>query len=122
MQGRLEGKVCYITGAASGIGRACVDKLLANGAVVIALDIAQGFEESFSSPAVLAIHCDVTDKLSIEQALQNAVCRFGGIDVLVSNAGNFPPNPPPISQGITLTLETGTFRTSETCDLISNGP
>jgi rhamnose utilization protein RhaD (predicted bifunctional aldolase and dehydrogenase)/NAD(P)-dependent dehydrogenase (short-subunit alcohol dehydrogenase family) len=88
----FEGKVAVISGAASGIGRACVDKLLANGAVVIALDIAQGFEESFSSPAVLAIHCDVTDKLSIEQALQNAVCRFGGIDVLVSNAGNFPPS------------------------------
>ena len=88
----FEGKIVVITGAASGIGSSCVENLLANGAVVIALDIAEGFEQSLAHPAALALHCDVTDKKEIELALEKAVTRFGGIDILVSNAGNFPPS------------------------------
>lgn len=85
-----EGKVVAITGAASGIGRACVDEFIANGAVVLALDIASGFETQFKNSAVLAMHCDVTNTSEIDMALQQGIIRFGGIDVLVSNAGNFP--------------------------------
>lgn len=86
----FEGKVVVVSGAASGIGRACVEEFLAKGAMVLALDIAADFETGFDSPAVLALHCDVTDQSAIESALQQAIVNFGGIDVLVSNAGNFP--------------------------------
>ncbi|PCJ23571.1 MAG: bifunctional aldolase/short-chain dehydrogenase [SAR86 cluster bacterium] len=86
----FEGKVVLISGAASGIGRACVEKFAEKGAVVIALDIASGFEATFDSPAILSLHCDVTDSAAVELALQQAIVQFGGIDVLVSNAGNFP--------------------------------
>ena len=86
----FEGKVVAISGAASGIGKACVEAFVRKGAVVLALDIAAGFETEFDSPAVLAVHCDVTDSGAIELALQQALINFGGIDVLVSNAGSFP--------------------------------
>lgn len=86
----FEGKVAVVTGAASGIGAACVEEFLSRGAVVLALDIAQGIETQFEHPAVLAIHCDVTNNESIAGALQRGVLAFGGLDVLVSNAGYFP--------------------------------
>lgn len=86
----FEGKVVVVTGAASGIGRACVTLFLEKGAVVLALDIDAGFAGEFSSPTVLCVNCDVTRADAITSALQQAVLRFGGIDILVSNAGNFP--------------------------------
>lgn len=86
----FEGKVAVVSGAASGIGRACVEDLLEKGAVVLALDIAEGFTGQFESPSVLALHCDVTDSDAIDSALQEMVCCYGGIDIVVSNAGSFP--------------------------------
>lgn len=86
----FEGKVVVVSGAASGIGKACVEEFAGNGAMVLALDIAPGFEARFDTSSVLAVHCDVTDSAAIDSALQQAILKFGGIDVLVSNAGNFP--------------------------------
>ena len=86
----FEGMVVVVTGAASGIGKACVIEFLSRGAVVLALDIAAGFEATFNQPTVLPVHCDVTDGNAIASALQQAVLAFGGIDILISNAGNFP--------------------------------
>jgi rhamnose utilization protein RhaD (predicted bifunctional aldolase and dehydrogenase)/NAD(P)-dependent dehydrogenase (short-subunit alcohol dehydrogenase family) len=86
----FEGKVAVVSGAASGIGKACVLELVGRGAVVLALDIAEDFAERFESGSVLAVHCDVTDAAAIESALHQVVMQFGGIDILVSNAGNFP--------------------------------
>lgn len=86
----FEGKVAVVSGAASGIGRACVEDLVEKGAVVLALDIAEGFAAQFKSASVLAKHCDVTDSEAIDSALQEMVCCYGGIDIVVSNAGNFP--------------------------------
>ena len=86
----FEGKVAVVTGAASGIGRACVELLAERGAVVIALDIAGGFAGDFTSDGVLPLACDVTDGAAVAAALLRGVCHFGGIDLLVSNAGNFP--------------------------------
>ena len=86
----FEGKVAVVTGAASGIGRACVELLAEGGAVVIALDIAGGFAGDFTSDGVLPLACDVTDGAAVAAALLRGVCHFGGIDLLVSNAGNFP--------------------------------
>lgn len=88
----FEGKVAVVTGAASGIGKACVDALLAQGAAVVALDVAEDFAEQMTSADLLALHCDVTSETAIRAALHSAVQTFGGVDVLISNAGVFPPS------------------------------
>lgn len=85
------GKVAVVTGAASGIGRAIAEKFVADGACVLALDINPEISDLFSAPNTMGIVCDVTDNKSIEKALSEAVKNFGGIDIVVSNAGSFPP-------------------------------
>jgi len=87
---RLQGKIALVTGAASGIGKACVQALIAQGAVVAALDIDASIETLYDSPAVIGIRCDVTDSADIHSALCTLVRQFGGLDILVSNAGTFP--------------------------------
>lgn len=86
----FQGEVALVTGAASGIGRACVESLLARGAAVVGLDLDGAVCDSFSSPAFLGLRCDVTENLEVEAALEQAVQRFGGVDMLVLNAGMFP--------------------------------
>lgn len=88
----FEGKIAVVTGAASGIGRACVDELLSRGAAVVALDINPEIADLYNSDEARGIVCDVTDDDSIRSAVVECVARFGGIDILVSNAGNFPPS------------------------------
>ncbi|MCB1616156.1 MAG: bifunctional aldolase/short-chain dehydrogenase [Pseudomonadales bacterium] len=88
----MEGRVALVTGAASGIGKACVDALLAQGAAVIATDINPAIENLFPSPAVSGVVCDITSTDSVKAAIQKGVAAFGGIDMLVSNAGAFPPS------------------------------
>jgi NAD(P)-dependent dehydrogenase (short-subunit alcohol dehydrogenase family) len=79
-----------VTGAASGIGRACVDALLARGAAVVALDIDPHLSRIWSRRDVLAIQCDVTDEAAVVAALDAGVLAFGGLDLLILNAGIFP--------------------------------
>ena len=86
----LSGQVALVTGAASGIGRACVEALLAQGAAVIALDINPRLTEVFARPDVCAIICDISDEQAIGAAIDHGVQAFGGIDILVLNAGIFP--------------------------------
>ncbi|MBT3586654.1 MAG: bifunctional aldolase/short-chain dehydrogenase [Halobacteriovoraceae bacterium] len=87
----FEGKIALVTGAASGIGRATVESLLESGAVVAALDINPKVKEVFSdSKAVLPIVCDLTNREAIQLALDHTVQNFGGLDIVVSNAGSFP--------------------------------
>jgi rhamnose utilization protein RhaD (predicted bifunctional aldolase and dehydrogenase)/NAD(P)-dependent dehydrogenase (short-subunit alcohol dehydrogenase family) len=90
----LEGKIAVVTGAASGIGRACVDALVRQGACVAALDINPVIASLFSSSQVLGVPCDVTDTQQLRSAVQTTVQHFGGIDLLVSNAGYFPSSSP----------------------------
>jgi len=87
----LQGKIALVTGAASGIGKACVESLIAEGAVVAALDIDPAIETLFGADSVIGIRCDVTDGSDIHSALRSLVTNFGGLDILVSNAGTFPP-------------------------------
>jgi NAD(P)-dependent dehydrogenase (short-subunit alcohol dehydrogenase family) len=84
------GEVALVTGAASGIGKACVGSLLARGAAVIALDINPDVATMFPRPEVLGLRCDVTVADEIARALDSGVGAFGGLDLLVLNAGIFP--------------------------------
>lgn len=84
------GEVALVTGAASGIGKACVESLLNRGAAVVGLDIQPMIETLFDRKDYLGLRCDVTDELQIQQALERAVRAFGGLDMLVLNAGIFP--------------------------------
>lgn len=86
----FEGKVVLISGAASGIGEACVEEFVEQGSCVIALDIKDIISTKFDSPQLLGLQCDVTDSSAIMDAIQKGITRFGGIDALVSNAGSFP--------------------------------
>lgn len=84
------GEVALVTGAASGIGKACVESLLKRGAAVIALDINAEVESLSSSQAFLGITCDITDHNKLAQSLDAGVAKFGGLDILILNAGMFP--------------------------------
>lgn len=86
----FSGEVALVTGAASGIGLACVESLLARGAAVIGLDIDDKVESQFQRPDYLGLTCDVSILQHIVQALEKGVRRFGGLDMLVLNAGIFP--------------------------------
>ena len=90
VEGVFSGEVALVTGAASGIGRACVDSLHERGAAVVGLDLSP-FEEPLSGrPDFLGLACDVTDPAAVAGSLERAVSRFGGLDMLILNAGIFP--------------------------------
>jgi rhamnulose-1-phosphate aldolase/alcohol dehydrogenase len=86
----LEGRVAMVTGAAGGIGRAVVAALAAEGACVVAFDIDAGGAERVAAPLGergLAVGGDVTSEQAVAAAFAAAVERYGGVDVVVSNAG-----------------------------------
>jgi rhamnulose-1-phosphate aldolase/alcohol dehydrogenase len=88
--GELQGKVALITGGAGGIGRAIADSFTARGAAVVAFDLDQaGAEEAVAAygDAGLAVSGDVTDEASVAAAFGAATDAFGGVDIVVSNAG-----------------------------------
>lgn len=93
------GEVALVTGAASGIGKACADALLRRGAAVVGLDIneailhPQGFAnaELYKRQDFCGIPCDVTDEEALAAAVERAARTFGGVDMLILNAGIFPP-------------------------------
>jgi NAD(P)-dependent dehydrogenase (short-subunit alcohol dehydrogenase family)/ribulose-5-phosphate 4-epimerase/fuculose-1-phosphate aldolase len=86
----FSGEVALVTGAVTGIGKACVDSLLSRGACVVALDILPDIESLYDRPDYLGIVCDVTDEQSLSNALAATVRQFGGLDMLILNAGIFP--------------------------------
>lgn len=87
---RFQGEVVLITGSGSGIGRACVDAFLARGAAVIGLDLEPAIGTLLERPDFLGCRVDVTDGDGVQAALEAGVRRFGGLDMLVLNAGLFP--------------------------------
>jgi rhamnose utilization protein RhaD (predicted bifunctional aldolase and dehydrogenase)/NAD(P)-dependent dehydrogenase (short-subunit alcohol dehydrogenase family) len=86
----LTGEIALVTGAASGIGRATVEAFLKRGAAVVGLDLDSGIQSLHTRPDFLGLRCDVTDEVQVGAALERAVLAFGGIDMLVLNAGIFP--------------------------------
>lgn len=90
----LAGQVALVTGAASGIGKACAHALLEAGASVVGWDITGGVVDTFDSPEWLGLQVDVTDDDAMQRALGTGVERFGGLDILVVAAGIFPTSQP----------------------------
>jgi NAD(P)-dependent dehydrogenase (short-subunit alcohol dehydrogenase family) len=86
MAGRLEGKVCVITGAAGGIGAASAKLFMDEGATVVGVDTAA------DAPGQLARLLDVTDEDGVRALYDEVAERYGRIDVLFNNAGISPPD------------------------------
>lgn len=86
----LEGKVALVTGAAGGIGKACVDALRAQGAAVVAIDLNSSVQNNWKGADVLGLAANLTERAAVDAAVAAAVQRFGGLDILVANAGIFP--------------------------------
>ncbi|NJL94002.1 MAG: bifunctional aldolase/short-chain dehydrogenase [Anaerolineae bacterium] len=86
----FQGKIALVTGAASGIGKATVEALVAQGAAVVGLDINPTIESLMPNPDFLGIPCDLTDAEALQSAVAATVRTFGGLDMLVLNAGIFP--------------------------------
>jgi NAD(P)-dependent dehydrogenase (short-subunit alcohol dehydrogenase family) len=84
MAARLEGKVCVITGAASGIGAETARLFASEGARVVAVDIADGAEGE------LALKANVADEDAVREMYERAAKEMGRIDVLFNNAGISP--------------------------------
>ncbi len=84
------GEAVLVTGAASGIGKACVQSFLARGAAVVGLDINPAVAALHQRADYLGISCDVTDSAQLTDAIEAGVRAFGGLDMLVLNAGIFP--------------------------------
>ena len=88
--GELQGQVAFVTGAAGGIGRAIADRLAEAGACVVGLDLdGEGVAQALETLGNrgLAIAGDVTSEDDVRRAYGAAVQRFGGVDIVVSNAG-----------------------------------
>ncbi|MBC7166130.1 glucose 1-dehydrogenase [Phenylobacterium sp.] len=89
MAGRVEGKVALVTGGASGIGRACAERLAAEGAKVVVTDVQDEKGEAVAGalPEGLYLRHDVTDEDAWAKVVAATADRFGRLDILVNNAG-----------------------------------
>lgn len=91
----LVGKVALVTGGAGGIGAATAARLMADGACVMLVDrdaaaleeVRTGFAKQFGNDVVRSAVCDVTDENQVQAAFDDCAREFGGLDILVANAG-----------------------------------
>jgi rhamnulose-1-phosphate aldolase/alcohol dehydrogenase len=91
----LAGRVAYVTGGAGGIGGATVEKLLGEGACVVLADIdvpalnerLAAVTKKYGRDSAIGIELDVTHEAGVASSFTDAVLAFGGIDIVVSNAG-----------------------------------
>ncbi|MGH7701496.1 MAG: SDR family oxidoreductase, partial [Gemmatimonadales bacterium] len=74
------------------IGRACAEALQAQGAAVLGLDLNPEVTRLFSREDLAGEVCDVTDRSALQRSVESAVRRFGGLDLVISNAGIFSPS------------------------------
>jgi meso-butanediol dehydrogenase / (S,S)-butanediol dehydrogenase / diacetyl reductase len=96
---RFEGRVAFVTGGGHGIGRASARRLASEGASVVVADIdveaarASAAELDESGTPAAVVRCDLTEASSVDQAVEEAVERFGRLDVLVNTAGGDQQHP-----------------------------
>lgn len=90
----LAGAVAIVTGAASGIGRACAAELLSRGCAVGGFDLDPSVADSFNNPGWFGQAVDVTDSETQAAAVHRLIERFGGLDILVVAAGVFGASVP----------------------------
>jgi len=96
MASHIAGKVAIITGAGSGFGKLTAEKLAAEGAKVVCVDIAQALAEATAEEvgkaggSAIAVTADVTCIRDMQHAAARTIEAFGAIDVLVNNAGVMP--------------------------------
>lgn len=96
---KLQGKSAIVTGAASGIGKAIAELLASEGAAVAVADLNEDAARKVadaieaSGGHAMGVAMDVTDEAAVERATQAVANRFGGVDILVSNAGIQIVNP-----------------------------
>jgi rhamnulose-1-phosphate aldolase/alcohol dehydrogenase len=91
----LAGKVAIITGAASGIGRACAERFAEEGAhvvvtdvdLVLAEEVAKGITDKNGLRRAIALRLDVASEEDVDRAFAETIHAYGGIDIIVSNAG-----------------------------------
>jgi rhamnulose-1-phosphate aldolase/alcohol dehydrogenase len=91
----LAGRVALVTGGAGGIGQAIAARLMGEGACVVLADIdaksldatVADFGKRFGKDMVAGVHVDVTNEPAVEAAFREAVLAYGGIDIVVANAG-----------------------------------
>jgi NAD(P)-dependent dehydrogenase (short-subunit alcohol dehydrogenase family) len=90
--GRLDGKVCVITGSAGGIGREAALLFSEEGASICVADVNREAGEKTAAECrdAFFVQVDVTDPASVQEMYAQTATRFGGIDVLYNNAGIMP--------------------------------
>jgi NAD(P)-dependent dehydrogenase (short-subunit alcohol dehydrogenase family) len=106
--GRLVGKVALITGGGGGIGRATAERFAEEGAKVIVADIDQTAGEAAAGSArerasnhggdAHFVHCDVTERISVQAAVEATIARYGKLDVLHNNAGGSTLQDGPVTE------------------------
>ena len=84
-----QGKVAIVTGAYSGIGKATCEALAAEGAVVVGLDINSEVVNQLGHDGMTGLECDLTDSKAITTAVDHVISLYGGLDIVVCNAGIF---------------------------------
>ncbi len=84
-----QGKVAIVTGSAAGIGFACAQSLAEQGAKVIGIDLSPEVQEQMAKIGGIGIVANLTDDAKVIESVDSVVRQFGGIDILVSNAGIF---------------------------------
>lgn len=87
--GLLDGKVAFITGAGSGMGKACTKLFAEEGAKVVAADVSGAEKDTASEvgSAVLPYHCDVSKEEDVAGGIDTAVKEFGRVDAVLNVAG-----------------------------------
>jgi rhamnulose-1-phosphate aldolase/alcohol dehydrogenase len=91
----MVGRIALVTGGAGGIGAATAARLMAEGACVMLADrdgealeaVREGFAEQFGKDLVRSVTCDVTDEAHVSAAFEACALEFGGLDILIANAG-----------------------------------
>jgi NAD(P)-dependent dehydrogenase (short-subunit alcohol dehydrogenase family) len=122
MADRMKGKVALVTGAGQGIGRAIATRFAAEGAQVVVSDInnehASRVVEEIGAAAKIN-HCDTATEAEVKAAIEFTADAFGGIDVLVNNAGVSPATTPNWDRMIAINLSGVMYGLKYGCEAVA---